>query len=219
MVTQSESAFPRTENVALDDLDEATSNISTSQSLRIHKPSYIISSRGKKSFYEAIENQRRKGLRQRDAIAQKGALRQDCTQNSMLQVDPLDIERKIAILSSSNIPEASPIHSLQSLETGWDGYWAKPLSQEVLFRANQLWRQIKRIAVNQSDLPTVQPAANGSVAFTWSHEYPEKELEIWLYDQPDYYAEWMLSVEDEDEENAAQSQTELLKVIKRYQEL
>lgn len=122
-----------------------------------------------------------------------------------------------AIFQSPTIPENSPIYSFQFLKTGWDGYWAKPLSQEVLIKANRLWTQIEQL---QTDvLPVVRPAANGSVAFTWTHNHPTKELEIWLYDQPDYYAEWMISSNDVDEENTSQSQADLLKLIRRYQEL
>jgi hypothetical protein len=116
------------------------------------------------------------------------------------------------------IPITSPIYSLQFLETGWDGYWAEPLSKGALIRAHQLWIQIERITVDKSCLPDVRPSANGSIAFTWSQEYPEKELEVWLYDQPDYYIEWMLSVNDEDEEGIARSLTEILEIIKWYQE-
>lgn len=220
MVTRAD--FPRTENVGDNHLDKKVSDIVTSQSIRIYQPSYAISSHrvgfevkvfGKQSFYERIEPQWRRRSRQVVAISGGEALRQDCTKASMLRVSP-----KVAILSFPPIPVTSPIHPLQSLETGWDGYWAEPLSQEVLFRANQLWRKIEQVAINRSNLPAVQAAANGSVAFTWSHDYPEKELEIWLYDQPNYYAEWMLSFDDRDEENIARSQTELLRIVKQYQE-
>jgi hypothetical protein len=132
--------------------------------------------------------------------------------NGAKVVDP---DRKI--FQSYTIPENSPIHSLQSLKTGWDGYWAKPLSQEVLIKANRLWTQI--VQLKTVTLPVVRPAANGSVAFTWTHNYPAKELEIWLFDQPDYYAEWMISSNDGDEENTSQSQADLLRLIRRYQEL
>jgi hypothetical protein len=132
--------------------------------------------------------------------------------NGAKVVDP---DRKI--FQSYTIPENSPIHSFQSLKTGWDGYWAKPLSQEVLIKANRLWTKIEQL--KPAVLPVVRPAANGSVAFTWTDNYPEKELEIWLFDQPDYYAEWMISSNDGDEENTSQSQTDLLELIRRYQEL
>jgi hypothetical protein len=127
----------------------------------------------------------------------------------------IDPNRKI--LQAYTIPGNSPIYSLQSLKIGWDGYWAKPLSQEVLIKANRLWTQIEQLQTDA--LPVVRPAANGSVAFTWTHNHPTKELEIWLYDQPDYYAEWMLSFNDGDEENISKSQADLLKLIRRYQEL
>jgi hypothetical protein len=117
---------------------------------------------------------------------------------------------------SSDIPEASPLHAFLSLQRGWDGYWAEPLSKDVLWRAHQLWRQILRLQHCESDLPTVRPAANGCVAFTWSGKYPAKELEVWLYDRPDFYAEAMLTVEDSDQEQVFQSQSKLLKLIGLY---
>lgn len=113
------------------------------------------------------------------------------------------------------IPETSPLYPLQSLKTSWDGYWAEPLSQNAIFRAHQLWTEIERIY--KTHLPVVRPSANGSIAFTWSQEYPEKELEVWLYDQSDYYIEWMLSVNDKDEEGIARLLTEILEIVKRYQ--
>lgn len=227
MVIQAD--FPRTENEAVNHPDRQVSGIETLQSVKIYQPSHSISLRkartnpgkifDKQSFYEGIKSQWRRGFGQVDTIIQRETLLQEYTQISMLQVNPIDIEQNLAIPTSPTIPESSPIHPLLCLKTGWDGYWAEPLSQVILPRANQLWRKIEQITINRSNLPTVQPAANGSVAFVWSCEYPEKELEIWLYDQLDYYAEWILSDDDQDEEDTAQSQADLLKVIKRYQEL
>jgi hypothetical protein len=126
----------------------------------------------------------------------------------------LELEAKRGKDMETKIPLTSPVYVLQSLETGWDGYRAEPLSQDVLLRADQFWSQIE----NSSSLPIVQASANGSVAFTWSHEYPDKELEIWLYDRPEYYAEWMLSIKDKDKEDIARSVVDLLMVVKQYQE-
>lgn len=159
------------------------------------------------------------------------------TPNNMLlsvsKVKLVDIERNVGTLSkvktayvkqeadsftSQTIPPTSPVYSLQSLRTGWDGYWAEPLSKRVLLRAHELWMAFTQITRDHSDLPELSPAANGSVAFTWSSQYPRKELEIWLFDQLDYYAEWLLSAEGNDVEGDTQSQAELLKVISQYQE-
>ena len=137
---------------------------------------------------------------------------------TLSKVKPAYIKQEIDSFTFPTIPSASPVYPLQSLQTGWDGYWAEPLSQKVLLRAHDLWMQIKQITCDKGDLPGISPAANGSVAFTWSSQYPRKELEIWLYDQPDYYAEWLLSVEGNDVEGDTQSQAELLKVIRQYQE-
>lgn len=163
------------------------------------------------------------------------------------KVKLVDIEHNVSTLSkvkiayvkqeadrftSQTIPPTSPVYPLQSLRTGWDGYWAEPLSKKVLLRAHELWMQIKQITRDEGDLPSISPAANGSVAFTWSSQYPRKELEIWLYDQLDYYAEWLLSErgsaeeyssadtppEGNDVEGDTQSPAELLKVISQYQE-
>ena len=119
---------------------------------------------------------------------------------------------------SQTIPPTSSVYPLQSLQTGWDGYWAEPLSKAVLLRAHKLWMRIKHFPSVQGDLPSISPTANGSVAFTWSSQYPRKELEIRLYDQFDYYAEWLLSEGGNDVEGDTQSQAELLKVISQYQE-
>lgn len=159
------------------------------------------------------------------------------THNNMLlsvsKVKLVDIEHNVGTLSkfkiayvkqdadsftSQTIPPTSPVYTLQSLRTGWDGYWAEPLSKGVLLKAHELWMRIKQITRDNCDLPSISPAANGSVAFTWSSQYPRKELEIWLYDQLDYYAEWLLSGEGNDIEGDTQSQAEVVKVISQYQE-
>jgi hypothetical protein len=57
------------------------------------------------------------------------------------------------------------------------------------------------------------------VAFSWTSYYPSKELEIWLYDQPEFYVEWLLSNEDSEDEGTAESWVELSKIIKRFQKL
>jgi type I restriction enzyme, S subunit len=151
-------------------------------------------------------------------------------QTSQTQLDPiqpvmsaneivLDPNEPSTSASVDRISEESPIYSLQFLETGWDGYWADPLSQQALLKADRLWQKIKEVANNDRPLPVVRSAANGSVAFTWTHDYPDRELEIWLYDRPDYYAEWMLSDNDLDREGTACSQEDLLNVVAEYQGL
>ncbi len=132
---------------------------------------------------------------------------------------PIDIGQEFDRLTSPKILSSSPVSTLQNLQVGWDGYWAEPLSQQVLLRAHDLWLRIRQTTGDKDELPSVNSAANGSVAFTWSYHYPEKELEIWLYDQPDFYAEWLLSVKNHDDmEGNAKSQTNLLEVVKQYQE-
>jgi hypothetical protein len=131
---------------------------------------------------------------------------------SMAETQKSSLERNLEYPPSLTIPQSSPVYPLQNLQTGWDGYWAAPLSQLVLLRAHDLWLRIKQNTLNETELPKVQPAANGSVAFTWSNQYPAKELEIWLYNQPNYHAEWMLST-DEDIEGTARTQAELLSSV------
>jgi hypothetical protein len=215
------ATFPRTEKPSFNDLLQKLSDTATSQSLDVYQLSNVISSSKDLpeqdfSFIEErnceVEGrQPQLGSRQLESVLLAKNLCQNYDQLSMLRVIPADI--------SGDIPESSPIYSLKSLEVGWDGHWADPLSHNVLRRAHRLWSQIQLITVEGSILPTVRPAANGSVAFTWSHDYPAKELEIWLYDQPDYYAEWMISSENGEEDNTADSQIELLNRIRYYQEL
>lgn len=188
--TINESKFPFTEILSIEASTKQSEDLASSQSLKLCRPTYSISTR-----VESYSLNRRR---------------------TSLKAVPV---ARYSVVESRILPQNSPIAPLQSLQKGWDGYWAEPLSQEVLLRAHQLWRQIERIAKTEAEYPTIRPSANGSVAFTWSAEYPEKELEIWLFDQIDYYAEWMLNVGDVDEEGTTQSQAELLRIIKRFQEL
>lgn len=121
--------------------------------------------------------------------------------------------------TSLSILQDSPIYLLQLLKTGWDGNWAEPLSQSCLLKADKLWLNIEQITRKDNCLPIIRPSANGSVAFSWTHEYPRKELEIWLYDREDYYAEWIVSCFDnEDNEGTTTSQSTLLQLIEQYQD-
>jgi hypothetical protein len=224
-----QSSFPRTETVDYNCNDERVNEISVYQSVKIHNPSHA-------AFSRKVEIQRkrigglgiiygREGCQQSYVIKQVNTFPNEkpwgrrYTQVSMPGVKPSDSQEKTAVPSPPFIPKTSPIYDLQFLEIGWDGYWAEPLSKKLLIEAHQLWENIERISSIQSMLPVVKPSANGAVAFTWSLEYPVKELEIWLYDQQRYHAEWLLSFNDKDRENVAQSQEELLELITTYQEL
>jgi hypothetical protein len=132
---------------------------------------------------------------------------------SMLKVEPIKVSFKV------RIPISSPIHKLQNLQTGWDGYGAEPLSQEVLLKAQRLWEKILEITQDTNDIPAVRPSANGSVAFTWTTRYPTKELEIALIDRSGYYAESLLSFKGKDTEGNATSLSELVNIIRSYLEL
>lgn len=115
----------------------------------------------------------------------------------------------------NNIPSDSPIYKLQFLKRGWDGYWAYPFSTKVLSRANYFWCEITK---NNSYYPFITPNGNGSIAFTWTHFYPEKELEIWIFDQLDYYAEWLIFKNGKEIEGSASSFLELLSIFNQYWE-
>jgi hypothetical protein len=118
-----------------------------------------------------------------------------------------------------SIPDISPLSPLQNLELGWDGYWAEPLSQSVLVKAHQLWNEIRKITIDRRNLPSISPTANGSIAFSWTRHYPRKELEISLIDQPNFLSEWLLSDSNIDTEKVSTSQSDLVKVIRKYLEL
>ena len=109
--------------------------------------------------------------------------------------------------------------SLQNLEIGWDGYGAEPLSQPVLLRANQIWNEIKKIIKNKKDLPEIHPTANGSITFSWTQYYPQKELEVSLIDNKTFFCEWLLSDKNQELEGESKSITSLCKVIRKYMEI
>jgi hypothetical protein len=129
------------------------------------------------------------------------------------------VEKESKTKTSIRIPESSPLYPLQNLQVGWDGYWAEPLSEALLERAQGVWDLIKAGNPKESQLPSVSPGANASVAFSWTSYYPSKELEVWIYDQPDFYAEWLLSTEDNEDEGIAESSAELFEIIERFQKL
>lgn len=137
----------------------------------------------------------------------------------MSRVNPVYIVPELKSFGDNNIPNSSPLYPLQNLELGWDGYWADPLSQEVVLKAHQLWNDIERITKDKKDLPTISPTANGSIAFSWTRHYPRKELEVSLIDQTSFLCEWLLSHKDKDIESTSTSKSNLLKVIKEYMEL
>ena len=110
---------------------------------------------------------------------------------------------------------SSPVNALKGLDSGWDGYWAASLSDTVVERAEELWQALDR----NCSLPKVSPAANGAIDFSWSADYPRKELCIWLYDQPEYYAEVMISNSFEDTEFEVFNPAVLLEAIATYHKL
>lgn len=137
----------------------------------------------------------------------------------MSYVKSASITNELKSFAVDVIPISSPIFLLQNLEIGWDGYGAEPLSQAVLLRANQIWNEIKKIIKNKKDLPVIHPTANGSVAFSWTQYYPQKELEVSLIDNKTFFCEWLLSGKNQEVEGESKSMTSLCKVIRKYMEL
>jgi len=231
--------FPYTESNTSESYFMESISAATSTPVKLYKITASIPSRFSKPSIQGDRNNP-KGITEITTLSQSIVIskrnRSVISDNMLLsssKIKPVDIKGSVSIFSkakstyakqeianftSSKIPSDSPIYSLQNLQKGWDGYWAEPLSPQVLLRAHELWMRIKQITRIQGDLPSISPAANGSVAFTWSSQYPRKELEIWLYDQLDYYAEWLFSVEGNDREGDTQYQAQLLKVIRQYQE-
>jgi len=114
----------------------------------------------------------------------------------------------------------SPIYPLQFLKEGWNGYHASIFSEKVLDRSNQLWLKLKEMAQKcEKNLPVVNASENGSIAFTWSKHYPNKELEIWLYDEEGYYAEWMIVNNNVDSWGVSMLQNDLLVIFEKYLKL
>ncbi len=137
----------------------------------------------------------------------------------MSEAKPASMTNELRYFAVDIIPNSSPIFPLQSLEIGWDGYGAEPLSKEVLLRANQIWNEIKKIIKNRKNLPVTHPTANGSVAFSWTQSYPQKELEVSLIDNSTFLCEWLLSNEYEEIEGVSVSIANLCKVIRKYMEM
>lgn len=137
----------------------------------------------------------------------------------MSRVNPILMVSELKSSADNSIPNSSPLYPLQNLELGWDGYWAEPLSQEVIMKAYQLWTDIRRITKDKKDLPKISPTANGSIAFSWTTYYPRKELEVSLIDQTHFMSEWLLSYKNKDIESTSTSKSNLLKVIRKYLEL
>jgi len=137
----------------------------------------------------------------------------------MSYVKSASITNELRSFAADVIPNSSPIFPLQNLEIGWDGYGAEPLSQEVLLRANQIWNEIKKLIKNNKDLPIIHPTANGSVAFSWTQSYPQKELEVSLIDNSTFLCEWLLSDKYKDIEGESKSLSNLCTVIRKYMEM
>jgi hypothetical protein len=133
------------------------------------------------------------------------------TTNTVLTVAAL------TFVDSSYIPIDSPIHKFQFLKRGWDGYWAYPFSQQALIRAHKFWNDLIKKIKDKSNFPIVTAGSNGSIAFTWTNCTPHKELEIWIFDQLDYYSEWLLIVNNSEEEGESFSKVDLLTLFQKYQ--
>ena len=125
----------------------------------------------------------------------------------------------VNIIDFSCIPTDSPVYKFQFFKRGWDGYWAYPFSQQVLIRAHKFWNDLTKIIKNKPNFPVVTAGGNGSIAFAWTNCIPHKELEIWIFDQPDYYSEWLLVADDCEKEGKSFSNVDLLNLFEKYQEV
>ena len=82
--------------------------------------------------------------------------------------------------------------------------------------SEQTTRNAQRLLAKTLVKPYVTCGENGSIAFTWTELYPQKELEIWLFDKPDYYAEWLLVIGKDETEGVSTSEWELLELFRQY---
>ena len=112
------------------------------------------------------------------------------------------------------IPASSPLHKLQFLKKGWDGFHADPLSPQTLSTAQGFWSTLERSIKGCPEwLPTVEAGAGDFVEFAWSQN--NKELQIWLYGEPDLRAEWFSS-EAKPNEGEAYALSELIGIVREY---
>jgi hypothetical protein len=69
------------------------------------------------------------------------------------------------------------------------------------------------------DLPfptDVRDTENNAVSLSWLNNYPDKELEIWIFDQEDFYVEALLGIKDKDEELTLTSIKDVTTLIIHY---
>lgn len=107
----------------------------------------------------------------------------------------------------------NPVAELSKLGPGWDGYWASPLSYECIGRGVKLWYKFVELKI---ELPQYGPSACGAINFSWTSQYPDKELDIDIYDQDDYYCEYMLVDGEVVLEGIATSQEDVLHVVELF---
>ncbi len=113
------------------------------------------------------------------------------------------------------LPIESPVYKLAGLKKGWDGNNAEPLSGHLLEQGQKLWEEILKLC-DTSDLPQVSPGRDDVIAFAWTNHRPAKQLDIFLYGEQTFRAEYVVEVKGVDCDSHCISLTGLLRVIRNY---
>ncbi len=89
------------------------------------------------------------------------------------------------------------IYKLTFLKEGWDGYDAPKPSQNIINIALSFWNYLSLNKFeNIADELKVLPSNSGKVAFIWRNKDSKRQLELDIYDQTDFFAQWCLLAED-----------------------
>jgi hypothetical protein len=114
---------------------------------------------------------------------------------------------------SSNL--AWSIAQMQSLEQGWDGEDAEPISAKLIDRAQEFWNILYLNNFMRVEIPDVFPGRENVVGFVWSN--PAKRLDVWLHDDEAQFAEWTLTATGKEPSSGdAMIAAELLEVVFKY---
>ncbi len=112
----------------------------------------------------------------------------------------------------------SPIQRLRLLQPGWDGYDSDPLSIALLDRAEKFWTAIMtavhELELDAESLPSVNPGRDGVIGFTWQQD--KRSLTIWLYSEPEGFAEWSCEGTPAPQSGECVSDSELKKLWLSY---
>lgn len=84
------------------------------------------------------------------------------------------------------------IQALTELKSDWDGYNSSPPSQTVIEKANDVWNLSVGAFGRALELPAITPGSSGIVAFTWKNRSKQRQLELWVHDNPSFSADWCI---------------------------